>query len=166
MPEFQAQKIFNRQVSGYRMTENMEVSQSLINSLLDEAHRYSTGAGEKVYHLIPQEYIVDGEKGHTESGWDGRSTCREGFFGVISAADTYHQNLQRCVEKAGFELSGVFVHPFVQGAGFLSKDEKEAGVILLNFGAGTTGLSLYYGNKLRLATELPFGGNVISNDIR
>jgi len=159
------QKIFNRQVSGYRMTENMEVSQSLINSLLEEAHRYSTGPGERVYHLIPQEYIVDGEKGvQNPVGMAGRRV--EGFFGVISAADTYQQNLQRSIEKAGYELLSAFINPFIQGSGFLSKDEKEAGVVLLDFGAGTTGISLYYGNKLRLAAELPFGGNVISNDIR
>ncbi len=159
------QKIFNRQVSGYRMTENMEVSQSLINSLLEEAHRYSTGPGEKVYHLIPQEYIVDGEKGiQNPVGMAGRKV--EGFFGVITASDTYHQNLQRSIEKAGYELASAFINPFVQGSSFLSRDEKEAGVVLLDFGAGTTGISLYYGNKLRLATELPFGGNVISNDIR
>lgn len=159
------QKIYNRQVSGYRMTENMEVSQSLINSLLEEAHRYSTGPGERVYHLIPQEYIVDGEKGvQNPVGMAGRRV--EGYFSVISAADTYQQNLQRSLEKAGLELASAYVNPFIQGAGFLSKDEKEAGVVQIDFGAGTTGLSLYYGNKLRLATELPFGGNVISNDIR
>jgi cell division protein FtsA len=75
-------------------------------------------------------------------------------------------NLRRSLEKAGVELVSAFVNPYVQGMGFLSKDEREAGVILLDLGAGTTGLSLYYENKLRLAVELPFGGNVISNDIR
>jgi cell division protein FtsA len=75
-------------------------------------------------------------------------------------------NLRRSIEKAGYELAGAFINPYVQGAGFLSRDEKEAGVILIDFGAGTTGISLYYENKLRLAAELPFGGNVISNDIR
>ena len=159
------QKICNRQSSGYRMTENMEVTQNLINSLLDEAHRYSTGPGERVYHLIPQEYMIDGEKGiHNPVGMAGKRV--DACFSVISAADIYEQNLKRSIEKAGYELASAFINPFVQGAGFLSKDEKEAGVILLDFGAGTTGISLYYGNKLRLATELPFGGNVISNDIR
>lgn len=159
------QKICNRQSSGYRMTENMEVTQNLINSLLDEAHRYSTGPGERVYHLIPQEYMVDGEKGiHNPVGMAGKRV--DASFSVISAADIYEQNLKRSIEKAGYELAAAFINPFVQGTGFLSKDEKEAGVILLDFGAGTTGISLYYGNKLRLATELPFGGNVISNDIR
>jgi len=106
------QKIYNRQVSGYRMTENMEVSQSLINSLLEEAHRYSTGPGERVYHLIPQEYIVDGEKGvQNPVGMAGRKV--EGCFGVISAADTYQQNLQRSIEKAGFELASAFINPFI-----------------------------------------------------
>jgi cell division protein FtsA len=159
------QKICNRQVSGYRMTENMEVSQNLINSLFDEAQRYSTGTGERVYHLIPQEYTVDGERGvQNPVGMAGRRV--EALFTVVSAADTYEQNLRKSIEKAGYELATAFINPFIQGAGVLSKDEKEAGVIQLDFGAGTTGISLHYGNKLRLATELPFGGNVISNDIK
>jgi cell division protein FtsA len=159
------QKIFNRQVSGYRMTENMEVSQNLINSLFDEAQRYSSGVGERIYHIIPQEYNVDGEKGILNPvGMAGRRV--EALFNIVSAADTYEQNLRRSIEKAGYELCAAFVNPFVEGTGFLSRDEKEAGVIVLDFGAGTTGFSLYYGNKLRLASELPFGGNVISNDIK
>ena len=159
------QKINNRQVTGYRMTENGEVSQAIINSLIDEAQRYSSGPGEKVYHLVPQEFIVDGERGvNNPVGMAGRRV--DAAFTVISASESYELNLKRSIEKAGYELVAAFVNPFVQGAGFLSKDEKEAGVILLDFGAGTTGMSLYYENKLRLATELPFGGNVISNDIR
>jgi cell division protein FtsA len=159
------QKICNRQVTGYRMTETGEVTQAIINSLIDEAQRYSSGPGEKVYHLIPQEFIVDGERGvNNPVGMAGRRV--DAAFTVISAAESYEMNLKRSIEKAGYELASAFINPFVQGSGFLSKDEKEAGVILLDFGAGTTGLSLYYENKLRLATELPFGGNVISNDIR
>jgi len=159
------QKINNRQVSGYRMTENGEVTQAIINSLIDEAQRYSSGPGEKVYHLVPQEFIVDGERGvNNPVGMAGRRV--DASFTVISASESYELNLKRSIEKAGYELVSAFINPFVQGAGFLSKDEKEAGVILLDFGAGTTGMSLYYENKLRLATELPFGGNVISNDIR
>jgi cell division protein FtsA len=159
------QKINNRQVTGYRMTENGEVTQAIINSLIDEAQRYSSGPGEKVYHLVPQEFIVDGERGVINPvGMAGRRV--DAAFTVISASESYELNLKRSIEKAGYELVSAFINPFVQGAGFLSKDEKEAGVILLDFGAGTTGMSLYYENKLRLATELPFGGNVISNDIR
>ena len=159
------QKINNRQAVGYRMTENGEVTQALINSLIDEAQRYSSGPGEKVYHLIPQEFIVDGERNVTNPvGMAGRRV--DAVFTVISAAESYEQNLRKSIEKAGYELVSAFINPFVQGAGYLSKDEKEAGVILIDFGAGTTGISLYYENKLRLATELPFGGNVISNDIR
>ena len=159
------QKISNRQVSGYRMTENGEVTQSMINSLIGEAQRYSNSPGEKIYHLTPEEFIVDGERGvNNPVGMAGRRI--EGAFRVITAPDSYEQNLRRSIEKAGYELAGAFINPYVQGSGFLSKDEKEAGVILIDFGAGTTGVSLYYENKLRLAVELPFGGNVISNDIR
>jgi len=159
------QKIANRLVTGYRMTENGEVTQTKINSLIGEAQRYSNSPGEKIYHLTPEEFIVDGERVATNPvGMAGRRV--DGAFRVITAPDSYEQNLRRSIEKAGYELAGTFINPFVQGSGFLSKDEKEAGVILLDFGAGTTGVSLYYENKIRLAVELPFGGNVISNDIR
>jgi cell division protein FtsA len=159
------QKINNRQATGYRVTENGEVTQAVINSLIDEAQRYSSGPGEKVYHLVPQEFIVDGERGvNNPVGMAGRRV--DAAFTVISASESYELNLRRSIEKAGYELVSVFTNSFVQGSGFLSKDEKEAGVILIDFGAGTTGISMYYENKLQLATELPFGGNVISNDIR
>jgi cell division protein FtsA len=152
------QKIKNRQATGYRMTENGEVTQGIINSLIDEAQRYSSGPSEKVYHLIPLEFIVDGERGvNNPVGMAGHRV--DATFTVISAAESYEMNLKRSIEKAGYELVSAFINPFVQGAGFLTKDEKEAGVILIDFGAGTTGMSLYYENK-------PFGGNVISNDIR
>jgi cell division protein FtsA len=159
------QRICNRQSTGYRMTENGEVTQNVVKALMDEAQRFSCDKDEKVYHLIPKEYVVDNEHGITTPvGMAGRKV--EATFSVISAAESYEMNLRRSLEKAGVELVSAFVNPYVQGMGFLSKDEREAGVILLDLGAGTTGLSLYYENKLRLAVELPFGGNVISNDIR
>jgi len=159
------QKIINRQVTGYRMTDQGEVTQTIINSLIGEAQRYASAPGEKIYHLTPEEFTVDGERGvNNPVGMAGRRI--DGAFKVITAPETYEQNLRRSIEKGGCELAWAFINPYVQGSGFLSKDEKEAGVILIDFGAGTTGVSLYYENKLRLAAELPFGGNVISNDIR
>ncbi len=159
------QKIINRQVTGYRMTDGGEVTQANINALIGEAQRYAGIPGEKIYHLTPEEFVVDGERGvNNPVGMAGRRV--DGAFRVITAPESYEQNLRRSIEKGGYELAGAFINPYVQGSGFLSKDEKEAGVILIDFGAGTTGVSMFYENKLRLAAELPFGGNVISNDIR
>lgn len=159
------QKIGNRPYSCYRMTEGNEVTQSIVKGLLDEARRHAVEAGEKIYHLVPTEYIVDGEREINKPvGIAGRRI--DATFNIILAAENYEKNLSRAIEKAGFELALVYVNPFVQGTACLSQDEKEAGVVLLDLGAGTTGISLYYENKLRLALELPFGGNVISNDIK
>ena len=133
--------------------------------MIGEAQRYAGIPGEKIYHLTPEEFVVDGERGvNNPVGMAGRRV--DGAFRVITAPESYEQNLRRSIEKGGYELAGAFINPYVQGSGFLSKDEKEAGVILIDFGAGTTGVSMFYENKLRLAAELPFGGNVISNDIR
>jgi len=159
------QKIGNRPYSCYRMTEGNEVTQAIVKGLSDEARRHSLQPGEKVYHLVPIEYIVDGEREFNKPvGIAGRRI--DATFNIVLASENYEKNLSRAVAKAGFELAAVFINPFVQGTACLSQDEKEAGVVLLDLGAGTTGISLYYENKLRLALELPFGGNVISNDIR
>jgi cell division protein FtsA len=159
------QKIGNRPYSCYRMTEGNEVTQSIVKALSDEARRHAVEPGEKIYHLVPTEYIVDGEREINKPiGIAGRRI--DATFNIILASENYEKNLMRAIEKAGFELAMVFVNPFVQGTACLSQDEKEAGVVLLDLGAGTTGISLYYENRLRLALELPFGGNVISNDIK
>ena len=159
------QKIGNRPYSCYRMTEGNEVTQAIVKGLSDEARRHAVQPGEKIYHLVPTEYVVDGEREINKPvGIAGRRI--DATFNIILASDNYEKNLTRAIEKAGFELAMVFINPFVQGTACLSQDEKEAGVVLLDMGAGTTGISLYYENKLRLALELPFGGNVISNDIK
>jgi len=159
------QKIGNRPYSCYRMTEGNEVTQGTVKGMSDEARRHAVQPGEKIYHLVPTEYIVDGEREIDKPvGIAGRRI--DATFNIILASDNYEKNLTRAIEKAGFELALVFINPFVQGTACLSQDEKEAGVVLLDMGAGTTGISLYYENKLRLALELPFGGNVISNDIK
>ena len=159
------QKIGNRTYSCYRMTEGNEVTAAIVKGLSEEARRHSVQAGEKVYHLIPVEYIVDGERAISKPvGMAGRRV--EANLNIVMAAENYEKNLGRAIEKAGYELALAFINPFVQGTASLSQDEKEAGVVLLDLGAGTTGISLYYENKLRMALELPFGGNVISNDIR
>lgn len=160
------QKIRTRSVDGYRMIErNSEVTPRLVQSIFDEVQRYAPQTGEMIYHVVPQEYLVDGEGGIQQPvGMAGNRI--DARYNLILAPKAYHQNLQRSVEKAGFNLEGVFINPYVQGEVFLTEDEKEAGVILVDLGAGTTGVSLYYENRLRLAAELPFGGNVVSNDIK
>ena len=159
------QKIGNRPYSCYRMTEGNEVTQLLVKALADEARRHSVQPGEKIYHLVPTDYTVDGEREINKPvGIAGRRI--DANFNIVLASENYEMNLTRAIGKAGFELAGVFINPYVQGTACLSQDEKEAGVVLLDLGAGTTGISLYYENKLRLALELPFGGNVISNDIK
>ncbi|WP_082229514.1 cell division protein FtsA [Prolixibacter bellariivorans] len=160
------QKIRTRSASGYRMIDkDGEVTRELVSSLYEEVGRYSLQPGEKIFHVVPQEFIVDGEMGIQQPvGMAGNRI--DAMFNLILAPDSYRINLRRSAEKAGFELAGVFVNPFVQGEAYLTEDEKEAGVVLVDFGAGTTGISVYYENRLRLAAELPFGGAVVTRDIK
>jgi len=153
-------------VSGYRMIEKGgEVTSRTVNSLRDEMHRYSINPGEEILHVLPREYLVDGEGGITQPvGMTGNRL--EATYNLIISPASYRNNLQRCLEKSGLELVEVFANPYVQGAAFLSDDEKEAGVVLVDFGSCTTGVSVYYENRLQNLAELPFGGSVVTNDIK
>jgi cell division protein FtsA len=160
------QKIKAVTVCGYRtIDKDGEVTSKMIKSLFDEMHRYSLEPGEQILHVLPQEFLVDGEGGIRQPvGMAGNRI--DAKFNLIIAPVAYRNNLQRCLEKAGLELVKVFANPYVQGASFLTDDEKEAGVVLVDFGSGTTGVSLYYENRLQNLAELPFGGSVVSNDIK
>lgn len=160
------QKIKTITVNGYRIIEKEgEVTGKMIKSLYDEMHRYSLGPGEQILHILPQEFLVDGESGVSQPvGMTGNRI--DAKYNLIIAPVSYRNNLQRCLEKAGLELTKVFANPYIQGRAFLTNDEKEAGVVLLDFGSGTTGLTVYYENRLQNLAELPFGGSVVSNDIK
>jgi cell division protein FtsA len=160
------QKIKSVTVDGYRMIDREgEVTTRLIKSLYDEMHRYSLEAGEQILHVLPQEFLVDGEGGIKQPvGMTGNRI--DAKFNLVIGPVSYRNNLQRCLEKAGLELVKVFANPYVQGTAFLTNDEKEAGVVLLDFGSGTTGVTVYYENRLQNLAELPFGGSVVTNDIK
>ena len=148
-----------------RQNIHTEISKEDINQLINDMHRLVLPAGEKIIHVIPQEYTVDDEQGITDP--IGMSGVRlEANFHIITGQITATQNIIKCVERAGLKVANLTLEPIASATAVLSQEEKEAGVALDDMGGGTTDITVFKDGIIRHTAVIPFGGNVITKDIR
>src|SRR5690625_2069714 len=92
--------------------------------------------------------------------------CLEANFHVVVGQVASIRNVGRCVKNAGLNLSSITLEPLASAQSVLSKEEKEAGVVLLDIGGGTTDLAIFKDGIIRHTAVIPFGGNMITEDIK
>lgn len=142
-----------------------EISQEDIDNLISDMFKLVLPPGDKIIHVIPQEYIVDGEQGILDP--IGMSGVRlEANFHIITGQITAIKNIHKCIEKANLEMSSLMLEPIASAAAVLSKEELESGVALVDIGGGTTDLAIFQEGIIRHTAVIPFGGNVITKDIK
>ncbi len=144
---------------------NTEIGDGDIGKLVSDMHRLVLPPGDKIIHAIPQDYTVDGEQGILDP--IGMSGIRlEANFHIITGQITASNNLRKCIEKAGCEVADITLEPIASSDSVLSEEEKEAGVALVDIGGGTTDISVFYDGILRHTAIVPFGGDVVTKDIK
>ncbi len=142
-----------------------EISREDIDSLIDNMFKLALPPGEDIIHVIPQEYIIDGQQGIREPiGMAGN--CLEANFHIITGKIAAAKNLKKCVKKAGLEVSDMILEPLASSEAVLSQQEKEAGVVLVDIGGGTTDLAIFQEEIIRHTAVIPLGGNAITEDIK
>lgn len=142
-----------------------EISQADIDALIDDMYKLVMEPGEEIIHVLPQEYIVDGEQGIKDP--IGMSGVRmEANFHIITGRINAAKNIQKCVNKADLEVSETILEPLASSSAVLSEEEKEAGIVLVDIGGGTTDLAIFHEGIIRHTAVIPFGGNVITEDIK
>ncbi|KZS39050.1 cell division protein FtsA [Aquimarina aggregata] len=136
-----------------------------IDKLCNQVHKLVMLPGEEILHVLPQEYKVDGQAEIKEpiGMYGGRL---EANFHVVVGQVTSIRNIGRCVKSSGLELSDVTLEPLASANAVLSQEEKEAGVALIDIGGGTTDLAIFKDGIIRHTAVIPFGGNVITEDIK
>ncbi|HZH87520.1 MAG TPA: cell division protein FtsA [Brumimicrobium sp.] len=148
-----------------RNSTQEEISQADIDALIDDMYKLVMEPGEEIIHVLPQEYIVDGEKGIIDP--IGMSGVRmEANFHIIAGRIAAAKNIQKCINKADLEVEETILEPLASAAAVLSDEEKEAGVVLVDIGGGTTDIAIFHGGIIRHTAVIPFGGNVITDDIK
>jgi cell division protein FtsA len=148
-----------------RSSTHDEISQRDIDSIIDDMYKLAMPPGEEIIHVIPQEFIVDNEQGIKDpigmSGIRLEANCHI-ITGLITAAN----NIQKCVSKAGLKTVDLILEPLASAEAVLTMEEKEAGVVLVDIGGGTSDIAIFQDGIIRHTAVIPFGGNVITDDIK
>ena len=161
------QHIRSLQHSDYITRENPEkvISQEDIEKLIQQVYKLVMLPGEEIIHVLPQEFKVDGQSEIKEpiGMYGGRL---EANFHVVVGQVSSIKNIGRCIKSAGLSMGNITLEPLASSEAVLSREEKEAGVALIDIGGGTTDLAIFKDGIIRHTAVIPFGGNVITEDIK
>ncbi len=148
-----------------RNSNENEVNNEDVSKLIDDMYRLVLPPGDKIIHVLPQEFIIDNEQGIKDP--IGMSGVRlEANFHIITGQIAAAKNINKCVEKASVEVADLILEPLASSVAVLSEEEKEAGVALVDIGGGTTDIAIFQEGIIRHTAVIPFGGNSITEDIK
>ena len=161
------QHIRSLQHSDYitRTNSDVVIDEEDIDRLINQVHKLVMLPGEEIIHVLPQEFKIDGQAEIKEpiGMYGGRL---EANFHVVVGQVSSIRNIGRCVKSSGLELEGITLEPLASANAVLSQEEKEAGVALIDIGGGTTDLAVFKDGIIRHTAVIPFGGNVVTEDIK
>ncbi|HEY8514214.1 MAG TPA: cell division protein FtsA [Candidatus Binatia bacterium] len=141
-----------------------EVNAHDVEAVLDAARAVALPMDRQILHVLPQEYIIDDQDGIKQP--QGMSGVRlEARVHVLTAASAAVQNVIKCCERSGLEVSQVVLAPLASAQAVLTEEERELGVAMIDIGGGTTDLVVYQGGAVRHTAVLGLGGSHLTNDI-
>ncbi|MCU0473261.1 MAG: cell division protein FtsA [Bacteroidales bacterium] len=152
---------------GYITRESYEdeIKKEEVFKLIEDMHKIHIDIGEEIIHVIPQNFIVDNETGvKSPIGMCGKRL--EANFHIVIGQVAAAKNIEKCIRKAGLSVKDMILEPLASSDAVLTEDEKEAGVVLVDIGGGTTDVAVYYDNIIRHTAVIPLGGNVVTKDIK
>ena len=161
------QHIRSLQHSDYITRPNAEevIDEADIEKLINQVYKLVMLPGEEIIHVLPQDYKIDGQAEIKEpiGMYGGRV---EANFHVVVGQVSSIRNIGRCITSAGLKLANITLEPLASASAVLNSEEKEAGVALIDIGGGTTDLAIFKDGIIRHTSVIPFGGNVITEDIK
>jgi cell division protein FtsA len=150
--------------SGMVAIKEKEVTQADIDRVIETAKAIAIPNDQQVLHIVPQEFIVDGQEDVREPL--GMSGVRlEVKVHIVTGAVSAVENITKCVRRCGLEVRDVMLQPLASALAVLNDDEKELGVCLMDIGGGTTDLAVFTGGSIRHTAVIPIAGDQVTNDI-
>lgn len=144
--------------------QNQEVVQADVDRVIDAARAVAIPADQKILHILPQEFIIDNQDGIREP--IGMSGVRlEAKVHMVTGAVSAAQNIVKCVQRCGLEVSDIILEQLASSYAVLMEDEKELGVCLIDIGGGTTDIAIFTDGAIRHTAVIPIAGDQVTNDI-
>jgi len=149
---------------GVTPIKHREVTLEDVDRVIEAARVVAIPADQKILHILPQEFIIDGQEGIQEPV--GMAGVRlEARVHLVTCAISAEQNIVKCVRRCGLEVDDVILQPLASSRAVLTPDEKELGVCLLDIGGGTTDLAVFTHGAISHTEVIPVAGNQVTNDI-
>jgi cell division protein FtsA len=141
-----------------------DITQADMDRVVEAARAVAIPMDREVIHVLPQEFIVDGEGGiHNPVGMAG--VRLEARIHIVTGAVTSAQNIIKCGHKAGLDICDIILEPIASSEAVMTPEEKEVGTGIIDIGGGTTDLAIFAGNNIKHTFVLSLGGNNMTNDI-
>ena len=141
-----------------------EVGARDVERVIDAARAVAIPLDREVLHVLPQQFAVDDQEGVRDP--IGMAGVRlEARIHIVTAAQSYSQNLAKCCERAGASPTEMVFEPLAAANAALFAEERELGVALVDIGGGTTGVIVFHGGTVMHAVVLPVGGSHVSADV-
>jgi len=141
-----------------------EVGARDVDRVIDAARAVAIPLDRQVLHILPQQFAVDDQDGVREP--IGMAGVRlEARIHIVTAAQSYGQNLTKCCERAGVTPADMVFEPLASADAALFPEERELGVALIDIGGGTTDIVVFHGGAVMHTAVLPLGGNHITSDV-
>ena len=146
-------------------SDDEEITKKDIDKLIEDMSRMPINPGEEIVHILPQSFIVDNESDiRNPIGISGSRL--EANFHIVIGKTAAANNIKRCIQRVNLNVNELILEPLASSRAVLTDDEKEVGVALVDIGGGTTDIAIFQDKIIRHSAVVPFGGNVISEDIR
>lgn len=141
-----------------------EISEEDKQRAISAAKAVSIQPNREILHVLPRRFIVDGQEAIKEPvGMQGVRLEVDAL--IIEGATPFIKNLIKCVHEADLDENGLLLSPLAGSRAVLTKRQKELGVLLLDFGGGTSGLVVFEEGDIMHCQILPVGSMHITNDI-
>jgi cell division protein FtsA len=150
--------------TGIVAIRDSEVGDPDIDRVIDAAKAIAIPADQKILHILPQEFIIDNQEGIREPV--GMSGVRlEAKVHIVTGAVSAAQNIVKCVQRCGLEVSDIILEQLASSHSVLTDDEKELGVCMIDIGGGTTDIAIFTDGAIRYTAVIPIAGDQVTNDI-
>ena len=150
---------------GVLMRDNREteITEAELEELRNDTYKINMMPGEEIIDIIRQDTYVDGELASNPVGMLGSKI--EANFHVIIGQTSAAKNIVKCIQSAGLDMDYMILEPIASAQAVLDDEEKDAGVVLVDIGGGTTDIAVFKDKKIQHTAVIPFGGNIITEDI-
>ncbi len=145
--------------------DDSEIARVDIEQLIEDMYKLVLPPGEEIIHVLPQEFTIDNEPGIKDPiGMAGRRM--EANFHIISGHVSAVKNIKKCLGHASLEVQELILEPLASSEAVLDEADKDAGVVLVDIGGGTTDVAIFHEGIIRHTAVIPLGGNIVTEDIK